>query len=121
MSVPTSAGQAATEAAVVLDAAAIEELPNQRLHGLPDVLTRLVWRSGESMAGVIEVAPGQQLPEHVHADGHHHAWIISGTAKILGVTVGPGSYVHIPAGIEHAVEEVSGEGLRMFYLFLRTA
>jgi quercetin dioxygenase-like cupin family protein len=122
MSVSTGPGMghAATEGAVVLDSAAIERLPQQQLHGLADILTRVVWRSGESLAGVMEVAPGEQLPSHVHADGHHHVWVLSGTARILGVGVGPGSYVHVPAGMEHAVEEVSAAGLRVFYLYLRT-
>ncbi len=123
MSTPTGVGpeRPATEGSVVLDAPAIERLPFQQLHGLADVLTRVVWRSRGSLAGVMEVAPGEQLASHTHLDGHHHAWIISGTAEILGQVVGPGSYVHIPAGMEHAVENVSPNGLRMFYLYLQVS
>jgi quercetin dioxygenase-like cupin family protein len=121
MSVPTGpvTGRAATEAAVVLDTAAIDRLPQQQLHGLRDVLTRVLWRSGGSLAGVIDVGAGEQLPGHAHPEGHHHVWVLSGTAKILGTAVGPGSYVHVPAGLDHAIEDVSAGGLTMFYLYLR--
>jgi quercetin dioxygenase-like cupin family protein len=121
MALPTGPARhnADAEAAVVLDATAIERLPTQQLHGLRDVVTRVLWHHDGSLAGVIRVAPGEHLPPHAHSEGHHHVWVLSGTAKILDTTVGPGSYVHVPAGLDHAVEEVSADGLTMFYLYLR--
>jgi quercetin dioxygenase-like cupin family protein len=120
MAVPTGSARhhGTTEAAVVLDAVAIEGLPTLQLHGLRDVVTRVLWRHDGSLAGVIKLAPGEQLPPHAHSEGHHHVWVLSGTAKILDRTVGPGSYVHVPAGLDHAVEEVSPDGFTMFYLYL---
>ena len=106
-----------TGRAVVVDAAAIERLPLSQLHGLRDVTTRVLWTKGRSLAGILDIAPGEDLAEHAHPEAHHHAWVLSGEAVILGVHVAAGSYVHIPAGMPHAVEHVGGAGLRMLYLF----
>jgi quercetin dioxygenase-like cupin family protein len=107
----------ATGQAVVLDAAAIERLPLAKLHGLRAAETRVLWTKGRSLAGIIEVAPGEELAEHAHPEAHHHAWVLAGEAVILGVHVSAGSYIHIPAGMPHAVERVGPQGLRMLYLF----
>lgn len=113
---PASAG-VDSGAAVVLDAASIERLPWQRLHGLHDARTRVLWRKGRSLAGILTVAPREELSEHAHPEAHHHVWVLSGSATILGLHVSEGSYVHIPAGMAHAIEDVSDEGLTMLYLF----
>jgi quercetin dioxygenase-like cupin family protein len=115
----TSTGTAPAGArdAVVLSAAAIQRLPLSDLHGVSDVKTRVLWSKGRSLAGILEIPAGRELGEHAHPEAHHHAWVLNGDAVILGVHVTAGSYVHIPAGMPHAVEQVGHDGLRMLYLF----
>jgi len=104
--------------ALVLDPAAIEQLPWRRMHGHREVFTRLLWQQGESLAGIIRLEPGEELPSHAHSHAEHHAWVLAGTGRMLDVALGPGSYVHVPAGLEHAVTDVGQDGLTMLYLFL---
>lgn len=106
-----------TGTASVLDAAAISRLPWQRLHGHHDAETRVLWQHGRSLAGILKIAPGEELAEHAHPEAHHHVWVLAGDATILGVRVTAGSYVHIPAGMAHAVEQVGADGLTMLYLY----
>jgi quercetin dioxygenase-like cupin family protein len=104
--------------AVVLDPATIDRLPWSRLHDRPTVLTRVLWRQRESLAGIIRLPATEQLPAHTHGDAHHHVLVLQGTARILGATLPPGSYVHIPAGVAHAVEVVGADELVMLYLYV---
>jgi hypothetical protein len=42
-----------------------------------------------------------------------------GFRGVLGETIGPGSYVHIPAHVVHDIDATATEGCTMFYLYLR--
>lgn len=101
---------------VVLDADAIAGLP-VRLEGLEAARSTLLWRSRHSLAGVMYVDPKGELEPHCHRNAHHHVWIIEGHATILGHPVGPGTYVHIRAGVDHGVYG-GPEGCRFFYLYI---
>jgi len=52
-----------------------------------------------------EVAPGGHTPFHAHP-WEHEVFVLSGTGKVLrkgdGTEVGPGSFVFVPPGEEHA-------------------
>jgi quercetin dioxygenase-like cupin family protein len=45
--------------------------------------------------------------------------VIDGSANMLGDRVGPGTYLHIPAGVEHGIHGVGEEGCTVLYLYLR--
>jgi hypothetical protein len=47
--------------------------------------------------------------------------VLEGHATILGRTLGPGSYAHIPSGVEHDIDARSSDGCTVFYLYLRMA
>jgi quercetin dioxygenase-like cupin family protein len=38
---------------------------------------------------------------------------------MLGERVGPGTYVHVPAGVEHGIRAVGEGGSTVLYLYLR--
>ena len=107
--------------AVVLDAAAVDGLSWRRLSGMGQARSKLVWRAGDSVAGVMEVDPHGVVPAHVHPGTHHHVWVLSGRCSILGSELGPGAYVHIPAGVEHSITGVGADGCRFFYLYVDAA
>jgi mannose-6-phosphate isomerase-like protein (cupin superfamily) len=110
---------AITPVPVVLTAEVIEALPEVPLaESVPGVTHRVLWRDGTSMAGVMTVAAGHRLGLHAHRRNHHHIWVVEGEAEILGAKVGPGGYVHVPAGVDHDLDATATGGCTAFYLYL---
>ncbi|HEX4868563.1 MAG TPA: hypothetical protein VFV32_13200 [Acidimicrobiales bacterium] len=107
-----------TTAPVVLPAEAIAALPVVPLGAARGVTHRVLWQSPSSMAGVLTVEAGHHLGAHAHRLNHHHMWVLEGHALILGVEVGPGSYVHIPAHVDHDIAAPEHESCTVFYLYL---
>ena len=104
---------------VVLTAEAIAAIPATPLGNLDGVVHRVLWRNEKSMAGVLTVEAGRRLGAHTHRVNHHHLWLLDGRATILGAELGPGSYVHVPNGIEHDIDASATDGCTVFYLYLR--
>ena len=103
----------------VLTAQAIERIPPRPLGSVEGVTHRVLWTSETSLAGVMTVAAGHRLGAHTHRVNHHHVWVLEGSAELLGSTVGPGSYVHVPAGVEHDFDATYTDGCTFFYLYLK--
>ena len=107
-----------TTTPVVLTAAAIDALPAEALDAsIPGVTRRVLWRDGTSEAGVLVIAAGCHLGAHAHRRNHHHMWVVDGEVDILGTVVGPGGYVHVPAGAEHDLDARATGGANVFYLY----
>ncbi len=104
---------------VVLTAEAIAAIPATPLGNLDGVVHRVLWRNEKSMAGVLTVEAGRRLGAHTHRVNHHHLWLLDGRATILGTELGPGSYVHVPSGVEHDIDASATDGCTVFYLYLR--
>ena len=102
---------------MVLDAAAVAAIRDEPLGARPGIRHRPLWTDGVSKAGVMYVDAGHDLGAHTHRRHHHHVWIIDGRARVLGSDVGAGSYVHVPAGVEHDVDARETEGCAFFYLY----
>lgn len=105
--------------ATVLAAANIAALEEQPLGDLPGVGRRIFYRDDTSEAGIMRLAGGQRLGSHTHRENHHHMWVLDGEAVIVGSRVGAGSYVHIPAGVEHDIDATSTDGCTVVYLYVR--
>lgn len=103
----------------LLTAEAIERIAPRRLGNLEGVTHRVLWSNGTSMAGVMTVAAGHRLGAHTHRVNHHHVWVLDGRAELLGTEVGPGTYVHVPAGVEHDLDATGTDGCTFFYLYLK--
>jgi quercetin dioxygenase-like cupin family protein len=104
---------------IVLTADAIAALPVEELGALDGATHRVLWRNDTSMAGVLTVAGGHRLGTHSHRLNHHHIWVLDGQAVVLGHVVSPGSYVHIPSGVDHDIDATASAGCTVFYLYLR--
>jgi quercetin dioxygenase-like cupin family protein len=102
----------------VLTFAEIEQIPAQSLGDLPGVTNRVLWQDDTSMAGVLTIDGGYELGAHTHRQNHHHIWVLEGSAEMLGQVVGPGSYVHVPAGVEHNTDARATGGCTIFYLYI---
>lgn len=103
--------------AVVLGPRDVGVLPWEPLRGMGDVRHKVLWRSGDSVAGLLRVEPGANEVGHTHATAHHHAWVLSGSAQVAGIPVEEGSYVHVPAGVQHAITDAGPDGCTLFYLY----
>jgi oxalate decarboxylase/phosphoglucose isomerase-like protein (cupin superfamily) len=112
-------GLTAPAAPVLLDATAIEALEWLAFPDADGVQYKLLWRSGWSVAGIMRLDRGAVLAAHTHQGAHHHMWVLSGEAEMLGRTVTAGCYVHVPIGVEHGIAAVGPEGFSMLYLYLR--
>lgn len=106
---------------VVLDANAMGALPTEPFDGIEGVANTTLWHDAGSLAGILAIDAGRHLGLHAHRRNHHHLWVHEGSARILGQLLGPGSYVHVPAGVEHDIEAVGTTGCRVFYLYEQSA
>jgi quercetin dioxygenase-like cupin family protein len=113
-----SVQQPSSSSPVVLTATAVAALVPVPLATIEGVSHRVLWENDTSMAGVLTVDAGHRLGSHAHRLNHHHMWVLEGSAVILGVEVGPGSYVHIPGGVEHDIDATGSSGCAVFYLYL---
>lgn len=101
---------------IVQSAADIDAMQWEPL-GSPDVANKTLWRSGDIVLGLIRVAPGASKPEHTHHGAHHHILITKGSCVMVGKRVDAGSYVYIPPGVAHAVDDVGPDGVEFFYTY----
>ena len=113
-----SSGRAVPVATLVTRAAA-DALAWHPLEEYEGVDYKLLWRSGGSVAGLMRIAPGGLVTPHAHVRSHHHLWVTDGTVEVLDEQVGPGTYVHIPAGVDHSIRAVGDRACTMLYFYLR--
>jgi mannose-6-phosphate isomerase-like protein (cupin superfamily) len=118
-SMATSPGVDVPPFATLVTDEAAEALAWHPFEALEGVEYKLLWRSGQSVAGILRIAPGSSMSPHAHVRSHHHMWVIAGHAEMLGEQVGPGTYLHIPAGVEHGIHDVGDEGCTLLYLYLQ--
>ena len=105
-------------APVLLDAAAVADLPTKPLGEIAGVSLRVLWSDAHVTAGVLTLEPGRRLGEHTHRHHHHHIWVLEGSARVMGRDLGAGSYAHIPVGVAHDVDATSTDGCSLFYLYV---
>jgi quercetin dioxygenase-like cupin family protein len=108
-----------TSPPTVLTPEEIAALPASRLGSIEGVSHRILWRDERSTAGVLTIDAGHRLGQHAHRENHHHMWVLEGRATILGKSLGAGSYVHIPRGVDHDIDATSTEGCTVFYLYVQ--
>lgn len=101
----------------VLTAPDVDSVPVEPLGHVDGVAHRVLWQTGDAIAGLMTVAAGRRLGKHAHRINHHHVWVVDGHATVLGRLLGPGSYVHIPAGVAHDVDATETDGCTVFYLY----
>ena len=111
----------ATRAVTLVDATAVAKVPALPLEGYPGVTYQLLWKEGKSVAGIMHIAPKGAVTTHTHRHSQHHMWVIAGTAVAGGRPIGPGSYIHVPAGTVHGIDHPGPEGCSVLYLYLRDA
>lgn len=112
---PVDTGRNDLGKVLVLTSAELATTPWEPLHGIEGATTKILWQSGAVVIGLIRVEPGRSKPEHTHHGAHHHMLITRGSCVMLGRRVDEGSYVYVPPGVPHAVDDVGPEGVEFFY------
>ena len=97
-------------AATVLRPDEIAQTPWQCVPGCPGVQEKELWRSGDAVDALIQYEPESFTPGHHHRAGHHHIWVISGSATIGDRSVVAGSYVYVPPAVDHPIHDIGAEG-----------
>lgn len=102
---------------VVATSTDIEAMPWQSQEGQPGLRYKVLWRSGDVVLGIMELAEGAENAEHTHYGAHHHILVLSGSCTMIGRKLDTGSYIYVPPGIAHGVTEVGDGGVRLFYTY----
>lgn len=114
---PVETGRDDLGKVLVLTAAQLDEMPWEELRGIDGATHKVLWQSGNVVIGLIRVEAGSTKPEHTHHGAHHHMFITHGSCVMLGQRVDAGSYVYVPPGVPHAVDDVGPEGVEFFYTY----
>ncbi len=96
------------------DIEAIDWIPQEPQKG---VRYKVLWQSGTTVLGLMQIDAGAQNPEHTHHGAHHHILVLSGTCRMLGRDVTAGSYVYVPPGVAHSVINDGDEPCTFFYTY----
>jgi mannose-6-phosphate isomerase-like protein (cupin superfamily) len=109
-----------TQGPVVLDPREVAALPWRPFAGLPGVRDRVLWQDpvGKNVAGLLHLDPEASVPPHLHRHATHQLWVVSGSCTIDGRTLDAGSYVLVPAGRSHGIEQVGRAGCLLLYLYV---
>jgi quercetin dioxygenase-like cupin family protein len=81
---------------------------------------KVLWQAGHSVAGIMRIEPHGQVEWHSHRAAHHHIWVLEGTVDVAGTLLGPGSYAHVPAGVDHRLAAVGAAPTTFLYTYLDT-
>ena len=114
---PVDSGRNDLGRVLVRTAAELDEVPWEELRGIDGATHKVLWQSGATVIGLIRVEAGSSKPEHTHHGAHHHMLITRGSCRMVGAVVSEGSYVYVPPGVPHAVDQVGPEGVEFFYTY----
>ncbi len=109
---PTTAatGKEALESLFALNPVEIDLLPWRPVDGCAGVFEKVLWRFGDYVQALLRYEPGASTPGEPHLVAHHHLWVVSGAATIARRRLVAGSYMHVPPGVTHRVEDVGPDG-----------
>ena len=114
---PVESGRDDLGRVLLLTSAALAEQPLEDLRGIEGATHKVLWQHGATVIGLIKVEAGRTKPEHTHHGAHHHMLITRGSCGMLGERVDAGSYIYVPPGVAHAVDDVGPEGVEFFYTY----
>ena len=101
---------------IIAPSSEIDSRPWEPL-GTPGVRQKVLWQSGDVVLGLIQVDAGAAKKEHTHHGAHHHILMTRGSCRMVGQTLDEGSYIYIPPGVPHAVDEVCPQGCEFFFTY----
>ena len=108
--------RASLEQLVALNAMEIDGLPWEPVPDCPGVYEKELWRLGDFVQALIRYNTGATTMGKPLLAGHEHIWVVSGAATIAGRRMLAGSYLHVPPGQRHPVEDVGPEGCTLLQM-----
>ncbi len=100
----------ALESLLALNPVEIDLLAWRPVEGHDGVFEKVLWRFGDYVQALIRYEPGASTQGEPHLVAHHHIWVVSGAATIARRRLVAGSYMHVPPGVVHRVEDVGPDG-----------
>ena len=94
----------------------VAELRWEAFPGAHGVDHKMLYCYGEVTAGMLRFQPHARELRHVHADGEHHLWVVSGEIEADETALPAGSYLHVPSHLLHTVAD-TGQGSVVFYVY----
>jgi hypothetical protein len=94
----------------------IDRFSWQPVAGCPGVFEKELWRLGDYVQALIRYDSGASSAGKPLLAGHEHIWVVSGAATIAGRRMIAGSYMHVPPGQRHPIEEVGPEGCTLLQM-----
>jgi quercetin dioxygenase-like cupin family protein len=106
----------------ILDTHDVEAKPWESFAAHEGAGVKVLWKDHEtgSYSGLLKVAPRASLQAHIHPFAVHHLYVLEGTCRVAGEVLTRGSYVFVPPGDDHPIEEAGPIGCTIFFLYLRT-
>lgn len=97
---------------ILLNSRDVASRPWRPFAGGQGVRDRVLWQDSEaaSYAGLLQMEPGTSVAPHRHRGAVHHLWVVSGECVINARTLSAGSYVFVPQGLEHAIQQAGPFG-----------
>jgi quercetin dioxygenase-like cupin family protein len=94
-----------------------------RPHGSESgVREKVLWEdhASGSYAGILELAPGARIREHVHWGAVHLLYVLSGTCELSESlrVLGAGGFEFVPPKALHGIAETADETCRLFFVHL---
>ena len=106
----------ALETLYSVDADEIDKLPWEPVPRCPGVHEKTLWGLGDIVEALIRFQPNSTTPGVPHLAAHHHIWVVSGAARVAGRRLVAGSYMHVPPGTPHPVDDVGDDGCTMLQM-----
>ncbi len=106
---------------IVLGPDEVARIKGAPLGSISGVSNVLLHDDATSVTGILTVEEGHRLGSHRHRHHVHHMWVLDGEALIVEHRLGPGSYVHIPIGVEHDIDATDTAGVTVYYTYVRPA
>lgn len=111
-----TSGRPVADTLMVLGPGEIDRLPWRPVPDCPGVRVADLLRFDDAHDALISYQPGASTPGHPHTGAHHHIWVVSGSASVAGRRVVAGSFVYVPSGTAHPIDEVGPEGCTLLQM-----
>ncbi len=113
---PVSENRAALADLTCVTSAQIDLMPWEPVPGSSGVHQKVLWHLGTFVQALVRYDEGATGQGEPHLAAHHHLWVVSGAATVAGRRLVAGSYMHVPPGVRHTVEDVGPEGCVMLQM-----
>ena len=112
----TMSGRESLQQLYALSPAEIDLLPWEPVPGCPGVQEKVLWQLAGFTQALIRYQPGSSSAGEPHLAAHHHIYVLAGAATIAGRRMLAGSYLRVPPGVRHPIEEVGPEGCTLLQM-----